>query len=147
MTTGTATKIAKAVKCIEPDAYVASTVNGPAIELKGYGQALFVLECGALGTSATIDLKIQESPDGSTGWVDITGAALGQKAQGTDDDKVFQGSVGAMGVASSRLGWVRAVLTVGVATSDVAVSCVLLDPQIMPTSPQEAEVDDTFVVA
>lgn len=142
MTAGTANKILKAMKCIEPDAYAAGAVNGPAIDCRQFGQALFILEAGTLGASATLDCKIQGSADGSTGWADITGAAFTQKTQaGGDSDKVWQGSVGCAGQER----YLRAVMTVAVATSDCGVACVLADPQEAPVTPQET--DDDFTVA
>lgn len=141
MTTKTAGRIQKAVQCIDPDAHAASTVNGTAIDCRQHRQALFVLATGVLGASATIDVKIQESVDsGFSSPIDVSGAAFAQKVKATDDSKVWQGSVD----TSKRLRYLRAVMVVGTATSDVAVLCTLSDPQKLPVSPEET--DDEFVV-
>lgn len=142
MTMGTANKIAKVIKCVEPDAYGAGAVNGPAIDCRQFGQLLIALMLGTMGTNATIDCKVQESADGSTGWTDVSGAAFTQKNQAVvdDSDKTFQGSVG----CQNRQRYMRVVMTVGTAASDVAVDAILLDPQEAPITPTQS---DTFTVA
>lgn len=143
MTTGTANRIAKAIKNIEPDVVAAGTVNGPAIDCRQFGQLLVLLQTGTLGSSATVDCKVQEAVDSAfTIPIDVTGAAFTQVTQaGTDgSDKVYQGSVG----CKDRLRYMRTVLVVAVATSDVAVGAVLLDPQEAEITPTESE---TFTVA
>lgn len=56
-----------------------ATANGTAMncnDLEGLGLA--VLMCGVVsGTSPTLDVKIQDSPDGTT-WTDVTGATFTQ---------------------------------------------------------------------
>lgn len=64
---------------------LATTTNGPAVDTNGFDDAQVTLDTGASsGTSPTLDVKVQESADGSTGWTDITGAAF---TQITADDK------------------------------------------------------------
>lgn len=68
-----------------PDPFVAAgTQNGAAINRLSYGNAqscvLFAQAGAASGspTSKTFDVKIQDSSDGSTGWADVSGAAVTQ---------------------------------------------------------------------
>jgi hypothetical protein len=74
---------------IDPDAYAASTVTSGWIAAKNYQAFMAIVQAGALGSSATLDAKLQQASDGSgTGAKDITGKAITQLTQaGTDDDK------------------------------------------------------------
>lgn len=56
-----------------------TTTNGIAIDTNGFDDAQAVLDTGArTGTSPTLNVKIQESTDGSTGWTDISGAVFAE---------------------------------------------------------------------
>lgn len=104
-------------RCIEPDAYTTGTVNGQAIDLTAKKGALFIFETGTVGSSGTIDGKLQSSADGSTGWADITGKAITQITASDPDGQVLDYVPEG---AEDR--FVRAVLTVAVATSDCGVA-------------------------
>lgn len=65
-------------------------VNGDAIDARGYGRALFVLELGAVTAAATLSLQIQESADGANDWTDISGAGFADTvATGKSDDTIL----------------------------------------------------------
>lgn len=57
-----------------------STLTGTAFDLQQYqGVVKIIQHVGAVsGTSPTLDGKIQDSADGSTGWADVSGAAFTQ---------------------------------------------------------------------
>lgn len=76
----------KVVRGIAPADASAGTINGAAIDREGYLSAVLHHTCGAASGSPsaqTVDSKIQDSADGSTGWADYTGGAA---AQLTADD-------------------------------------------------------------
>lgn len=55
-----------------------SSTNGAAVDLQGYTGQLAVVLNAAKGTGNadnTLDVKIQDSADGSTGWADLSPAA------------------------------------------------------------------------
>ena len=107
---------------IRPDAQAAGTVNGPGINVQGVDEALISLMIGAMGASATIDVKVQHSDDDST-YVDITGAAFGQETQaGGDNDDEFVGRIDLTGAKK----FIRVVSTVATAAVDVAVAVGLI---------------------
>ena len=59
----------------------AATVNGAFIDRQGYQSCVLAAQAGtATGTPTgqTVDAKLQDSADGSTGWGDLTGAAVTQ---------------------------------------------------------------------
>ncbi len=53
---------------------ITATTNGPAVDLLAFdGKAMIALNSGATeGATMTLDVKIQHSADGSTGWADAT---------------------------------------------------------------------------
>lgn len=57
-----------------------STVTGSAIDLQTYiGKVAIIQQVGTVsGTTPTLDGKIQDSADGSTGWTDVSGATFTQ---------------------------------------------------------------------
>lgn len=59
-----------------------ASANGSAVDLESLvnvRQYMAYLDVGSVsGTTPTLDVKFQESADGSTGWTDITGAAFTQ---------------------------------------------------------------------
>lgn len=58
-----------------------SSTNGAAVDLLGYEGEIAVILNAAKGTGNadnTLDVKIQDSADGSTSWGDVSGAAFTQ---------------------------------------------------------------------
>lgn len=87
----------------------AATTNGSAVDLLGVKSGLnFILDSGAatVGTLPTLDVKIQDSADGSTGWADVTGMAFAQVTT--------VASAQVLGIANGKTRrYVRAVATIG----------------------------------
>ena len=74
----------KAFVGVLADAHATGTVNGASIDTAHFDEALIVLNAGTATATGTLDAKIQESADGSTGWADVTGAAFAQVAAAND---------------------------------------------------------------
>lgn len=123
-------KALKAVQAIQADAHAAGTVNGSAIDTKGFHEVLVALNAGANGSSGTVDVKVQESDDGSTGWVDITGAAFVQVTE-SNDVAIYQGRVR---MTPTRKRYLRVVAVVGTATCDLGVVVALGDARDHPAA-------------
>jgi len=104
---------------IDPDAITASTVTTGWISMVTYHSIIAVVMAGTLGTSATLDAKLQEATDSSgTGAADITGKAITQLTQaGTDSDKQAVINLRADEL-SAGFTHVRLAMTVATATSD-----------------------------
>jgi hypothetical protein len=134
------------VSCIDPDAYGAGAVNGDAVDLSKFNRVLFVVMVGDLGTNATVDYKLQGSPDGSTGWTDLAGKAITQLTQaGTDSDKQALVEITAEELHgySGTYRYVRDVLTVGTAASDCGAVALAGVPRFHPASDDDlASVDE-----
>ncbi len=96
-----------------------STVTGSAVDLLGYIGKIKILQIvGTVsGTTPTLDGKIQDSADGSTGWADVTGATFTQ-ATASDDVQ----SIGLDTRAVKR--YIRYVGTIGGTTPSFAMGVV-----------------------
>mgnify|MGYP000892676646 CR=1 FL=1 len=76
---------ASAATCLSLSASAsqASTVTGSAVDLLDYEGGVAIVQNHGTGTG-TLDGKIQDSPDGSTGWADISGAVFSQSTTTAD---------------------------------------------------------------
>lgn len=74
---------------IDPDAYTAGTVTSGWIDAAEFADFLAVVQAGDLGSSGTLDAKIEEATDsGGSGATAISGLAITQLTQAdTDSDK------------------------------------------------------------
>lgn len=107
---------------IDPDVTAAGTVTSGWVSLALYEAAQAVVLAGTLGTSATVDAKLQQASDSSgTGVKDITGKAITQLTEaGTDSDKqaIINIRSDELDVANGFTHF-RLSITVAVATSDI----------------------------
>lgn len=110
-----------AAQAIAAAAHAVGTVNGAAIDTVGFHDAMFTLNVGSADPDGFLDVKIQESADGSTGWADITGAAFVQVTT-TNANAIYQGAVK---MTPSRKRYLRAVATVAQNACLFAVDAVL----------------------
>lgn len=111
---------------IDPDVTTASTVTSGWANSGLFDRLMGIVQMGTLGTSATVDAKIEQATDSSgTSAKDVSGTDITQQTQaGTDaSDKQV-----AINVKASELDkttfppfdFVRLSITVAVATSDIA---------------------------
>ena len=68
-----------------------ATVDGPAFDTRGMEEVLAVLNVG-VGGAGTLDVTVEDSDDGSTGWTAFTGAVFAQVVN-ADDNKTFVGRI------------------------------------------------------
>lgn len=122
---------------VAPTSAVAGAITGSAIDTAGYGDGMVVVQVGATTgtpTSFTVDAKVQESADGSSGWADISGDSLVQvtSANKTGEIKI------ALGTRSASKRYVRVVVTPafsGGTSPTVGVGAVVIlgNPEVSPT--------------
>lgn len=112
---------AAVVGVIDPDAYTAATYTSGWVDMSDFEVVQAIVMAGTLGTSATLDAKLEQASDGSgTGTKDITGKAITQLTQaGTDSDKqaIIVCYADELDVANSFT-HVRLSMTIATATSD-----------------------------
>lgn len=134
------------VGSIDPDATAASTVTTAWIDASKAEQFMAVVMAGALGTSATLNAKLEQATDSSgTGAKDITGKAITALTDaGSDSDKQA-----AINLRQSEMDvdnnftHFRLSMTVAVATSDVAGFVLAVDlTSGLAADNDEASVDE-----
>ena len=136
------------VGAIDPDATAAGTVTSGWIDASDFEGFYAVVQAGTLGTSATVDAKIEQATDSSgTGAKDVSGSDITQLTQaGTDSDKqaVISLRASALDVDNS-FNYIRLSITVGTATSDVGGLVVGTNPKTAPASDNDASTVDEVV--
>lgn len=110
----------KAISLVRPQT-ATSTVTGTGVDTMGYGDdAAIILDLGAAsGTSATLDVVIQTSPNNSTWTTRTTFATLTD----TSDNKIACGRLN-LDIASAR--YVRALATIAGTTPSFAFAVSML---------------------
>jgi hypothetical protein len=71
--------IVKGQAAIPPGNAIEATVNGAAIDRLQFGSCVLHAACGAATgapSAQSVNVKLQDSPDGTNDWLDITGAAV-----------------------------------------------------------------------
>ena len=68
-----------------------ATANGSAFDIHDYDgrYAITLTSSAGGGTSPTLDVKIQDSADGSTGWADLSGATFTQVTDAADSTETI----------------------------------------------------------
>jgi len=107
---------AATVTSLSAPASQASTVTGAAVDVRQYDAPLAITQDHGAGTG-TLDGKIQDSADGSTGWADVTGATFAQSTTGADVKVI------ALDPQATR-GYIRYVGTIVTGPQIVGVSMV-----------------------
>ncbi len=103
-------------------AALTATTNGSAVDTLGYNSAAVSLEVGAVsGTTPTLDVKIQESADGSTGWADVSGATFTQ-VTASNNSQILR----VEGLGTSRKRYLRAVETIAGTTPSFTMAIEIL---------------------
>lgn len=114
-------KRAYAILNLFPAAARTASANGSSVNLAGYAdpgerEMLAYLDVGAAsGTSPTLDVRLQDSADGTT-WADISGAAFAQKTGVAQETIYF----------STARKFVRAVATIGGTSPSFTFGCYLM---------------------
>lgn len=68
-----------------PCAVRTATANGSAVDIREYvGRLALTLMSAAASAGDTLDVKVQDSANGSSGWADISGAAFTQVTSAAD---------------------------------------------------------------
>lgn len=108
---------------IDPDANAAAAYSTAWIDMGDFEDIMAIVMAGALGTSATLNAKLEQAQNSSgTGVKDITGKAITALTDaGSDSDKqaVIECSAEELDVTNGFT-HARLTMTVAVATSDCA---------------------------
>lgn len=119
---------------IDPAAQAVGTVTTGWVSVANHHGFLSLVQTGVLGTSATVDAKLQQALDSSgTSAKDITGKAITQIVKATGDNKQVLINVKPEELDTvNGFGFVRLLLTVGVAPSQTSAQMLGLNPRFAP---------------
>lgn len=103
---------------IDPVSQGAGSANTGLVPIKDFTRLLAVLHVGALGSSATVDAKLQGAVGAGGSPVDIPGAAITQLTQaGSDSNKIAMINLNVDALAGSGYTHARLLVTVATAAS------------------------------
>ena len=126
---------ARIMGVIDPDVTAASTVTTGWIAASEYARFMAIVMAGTLGSSATVDAKLEQASDGSgTGAKDITSKAITQLTQagtGSDKQAIINLRPEELDTANDFTHF-RLSVTVATATSDLGALVLGLDARYEP---------------
>lgn len=126
---------------IKPDAHAAGTLTSGWVSVAEFNAFAALITAGDLGSSATLDAKIQQATDASgTGAKDITGKAITQLTQaGSGSNKQAWINFLASDLDTANgFGFVRISMTVATATLDADAKLFGLGPKQSPATAYDA---------
>jgi hypothetical protein len=132
------------VGVVDPDANTAAAYDTDEIDMSLWHRLVAIVQAGTLGSSATLDWKLQDASSSGGSFSDITGKAITQLTQaGTDADK--QAIINLRFDEMNTDGrYVKGVMTVGTATSDCS-AIILGMPRFAPASDNDISSVDEIV--
>ena len=109
-----------AVQGQKADNWAVGADSSAAIDTAGYHQAMIVFNAGTVGSSGTVDVKVQECDTSGGSYTDVSGAAFTQ-VTASNDDATYVGRVNLNGTKR----FLKVVLTVGTAACDAGTSVIM----------------------
>jgi len=122
------------VATIDPASQAAGTVSTAWVSVANYLGFLAIVQTGVLGTSATVDAKLQQALDSAgTSAKDISGKALTQIVKATGDNKQALINVKPEELDTvNGFGFIRVSLAVGAAASVTSAQLFGVNPRYVP---------------
>jgi len=121
---------------IDPASVAAGTVTTGWVSVSQCERLAAIINTGTLGTSATVDAKLQQASDSSgTGAKDITGKAITQIVKATGDNKQAVINLRAEELdINNAFSYVRLSITVGTAASVLGANLIGMTVKNYPAS-------------
>lgn len=129
-------EVSAVLATIDPISQAAGTVTTGWVSAANFERFLATVQTGVLGTSATVDAKLQQATDSSgTSAKDVTGKAITQivKASGDNKQALINLATSELDV-SGGFGYFRLSITVGTAASLIAAKVDGVVPRFAPGS-------------
>ena len=119
---------------IDPASQAAGAISSGWVSVANHLGFLAVVQTGVLGSSATVDAKLQQALDATgTGAKDITGRAIIQIVKATGDNKQALINVKPEDLDTvNGFGFVRVTVTVGAAASVTSAQLIGVNPRFAP---------------
>ena len=130
----TASEMLAVLATIDPATQAAGAVSTGWVSVANHLGFLALVQTGVLGTSATVDAKLQQALDSSgTGAKDINGKAITQIVKATGDNKQVLVNVKPEELDTvNGFGFMRVTVTVGVAASITSAQLLGVNPRYAP---------------
>jgi hypothetical protein len=109
------------IEVLAAKSYAAGVENSAAIDMTDGASVSFLVSVGTVGSSASVNAKLQYSANGTTGWTDDTGSSGNTVAI----TAITAAGAARMHVISPMARYYRVVTTVGTAACVVGVTGVL----------------------
>lgn len=131
---------AAVVAVIDPDANAVGAIVSAYVNMENFHSVMAVVMAGTLGASATLDFKLVQATDAlGTGKKDITGKAITQLVQATnDDDQAVINLLAEELDVANGFSFVAMEMTVGVAASNSGAVMIGMDARYLPASDNDA---------
>lgn len=128
------TEMLALVATIDPDAYGTGDQRSDEIDMSKFKRVVFYVLGGTLGTSATFDFVVKGGATSNAGShsTTVTGKSITQLVKASNDDNQAQVEVTAEECAAQGIRFIEGLLTVGAASSDVAVAAIGLPTRYGP---------------
>jgi hypothetical protein len=104
------------VATIDPSSQAAGAASSTAVKMDIHREVMFLLQTGTLGTSATVDMKLQSSATSGGTYTDITNKSITQLVKASNDNNQASINIRASEMPAGQP-FVKAVVTVGTAAS------------------------------
>ena len=119
---------------INPSAQAAGTANSGWVSVADAHRLLAIVQVGTLGSSATVDAKIQQATSsGGAGAKDISGAAITQITSGNNQQALINVGVEQLDV-NGGFNYVQLSITVGTAATGTAGLLLSVHPRELPAA-------------
>lgn len=126
-----------------PASVAASTVLTASIDMAKYRRLLFIIQCGVLGASATIDAKVQQAATSGGSYTDLSPTkAITQLVKASNDNSVVLIDLAAEELTQGQR-FVKLSVTVGTAASIFGVVVLGSDGRYHPQGDNLAAVVQT----
>lgn len=126
---------AAVVAVINPTSFAAGANNSGWFGLQEFYRYLAIVQTGVLGTSATVDVKLQVADDiTGTNPVDVTGSSVTQVVKATGDNKQVEINFDPANLGQTIKKAARLVVTVGTAASLASGVVLGFDDRNAPAS-------------
>lgn len=128
-----------------PASIAASTVLTASIDMAKYRRVLFIVQCGVLGASATVDFTVTQSATSAGSYIALSPAkSITQLVKASNDNSVALLEVAAEELTQGQR-FIKGSITVGTAASILGVIVLAGDGRYHPQSDNLAAVVQTVL--
>jgi hypothetical protein len=111
------------VQAYDPDSLAIGTDTSAEIDVRGYYEALLIVNVGDIASTGTLDCKVQAASTAAGSLSDITGAAITQQTEaGGDSNSVVVGRI----LCNGTNPFWKVITTAATAAAECGVSVLLI---------------------